>query len=654
MRIYKIHLEEKDTTPVGLKEFKSSKFNNTIAFVGKNGSGKTRFLKLIENRLKDIDVFNLINDDFIKLPARLVAKQNTFLIHEKVLNAHKKYTSLTEQQKRNKNSVDAKLIATALEDYRNSNSRDPFNFNQLPQINQELKSEFEKYVKIIRSSDFRNLKGSFDSKMQSINTFQNIIDSIEKTVEVDEISMISETALSYLKKLPHKLVADDINTRGDEKKFRNRVSYKRFIILKNIISNFLEKDLEWNHLESDVNEQDEYVEIKATGFWTLNGREFNYNDFSEGEKVLFTYAMLLFLLSSNPNIKFNESIIIIDEPELNLHPNAQIKFIKSLQELIKDEGQLIIATHSLSIISNLDYDSIFLVRDGEIKTPASCIPYDSVDDLMGFNEHYHKMVEFLVSTPTWAMTNFMAQCFDNPDVYEVANPNDPQLDLFKRLIYEHDSLSILDFGAGKGRLLDKLKESESIWKRINCYDCYDIATEYNDLLKSKGASNVINNLSFLESGRYDLVMVVNVLHEIPVQEWATILNKLRMTLNENGIMAIIEDTKLPIGELPNENGFLILDKDEFSILLGDKSTFITPREERYKNRIICCIIHKKHMNIIDDRTIISALEKLKINSLNSIKEYRKQNDNKVSLGRLFALKSNLYLNSDIAIESLKS
>lgn len=654
MKINKIYLDENDTNPVGLKEFKCNRFNHTIAFVGKNGSGKTRYLKTIENKLRNYDLVNLLNNDFGLLPNAI----------DTIVQKNKKYNSLFALQKEvillqqqvqtNSPTDHNKKLSEAFDKLSSLKGQFQLSSEQIAQINRSLTVEINKRIKVISPNDFRVLKASFDSNSKPKDTFQDIIDSTADSIEINELNMISETGLSYLQRLPHKLAYDDIDTRGDEKKFKARVSHKRFIILKGLISEFLGKELEWKSRQSKVDEHDDHITINTTGYWTIDERELNYNDFSEGEKVLFTYALLLFLLNTNPKVKFKESIIIIDEPELNLHPSAQVKFLKSLQELIKDEGQLIIATHSLSIISNLDYDSIFLVRESEIKTPSSCIPYDSIDDLMGFDEHYHKMVEFLVSTPAWAMTNFMAQCFENPDVFEVANPNDPQLDIFKKLVYEHDKLSILDFGAGKGRLLDKIKESNDLWKRIEKYDCYDIVPKYNELLISKSATSVINDLNLIGSNTYDLIVLVNVLHEIPVQEWIIILNKLKLALNNNGFLAIIEDTKLPIGELPNENGFLLLDKEEFLILLGENTTFITPREERYKNRIICSLVNKEHMNIIDKETIIETLKKLKINSLNSIKGYRKQTENNIGIGRLFALKSNLYLNSDLAIESLNN
>ncbi|QEE50939.1 AAA family ATPase [Flavobacterium alkalisoli] len=464
--------------------------------------------------------------------------------------------------------------------------------------------------------------------------------------------MINESSLTFLEKLPHRLVLDKLECQGDEKKFKSRVSYKRFTLLKDLIKEFLGKEILWHYKNSDIDEHDDHVSIKARGYWTINNRTFNYQDFSDGEKVLFSYAILLFLLNLNPKIKFKESIIIIDEPELNLHPKAQIKLIQSLENLVKERGQLIIATHSLSIIATLDYGSIFLVKDDELLTPSSSVPFNAVDELMGFEEHYNKIVEFLVSTPSWAMTNFMAQCFKDPEVFESANKNDPQLDVFKQLILKKKELRILDFGSGLGRLLKCIKEDNETWSRIKNYDCFDINKDYNQTVLEQGANAIFNEIDNVPKNFYDIIVLVNVLHEIHIQYWEDTLNKLKLALSSNGHLVIIEDFELPIGELPNDLGFLLLEKDELKILLGKNVTFISPNNDRYKNRIIGSIISSENMNTIDKKLIIKTMESLKENALNAIQDYRNMQEKKLNIGRLYALKSNSYVNSQLAINYL--
>lgn len=648
-------LKKEELKNLGLSEFQTTRLNNTLALVGKNGSGKTRYLKAIENRLRNIDVVDLLEGNIKFLPSqveKIITHQKNNLNNFRNYREYKKAESELKSKPNNKKLQESFKVIQ--QKFNAEKSRNPFNQNTFDQINNKIRLQTNKRIKVIKPEDFRRLKAGLDKNSKK-TTFQKIIDSAseEIDVDVDEFSMISDSALTYLRRLPHKLAYDDIDTKGDEKKFKNRVSYKRFSLLKSLVDEFLGKTLEWEARTSNVDEHDDHISIKSTGFWKIDGREFNYNQFSEGEKVLFTYALLLFLLNTNPRIRFKESIIIIDEPELNLHPKAQIKLIESLQELIKDEGQLIIATHSLSIVANLQYGSIHLVRDSKLFSPSSTIPFESVDELMGFDEHYNKIVEFLVSTPSWAMINFMGECFEDPEVFEEANKNDPQIEIFKNIILNNESINILDFGSGKGRLIERIKESEKTWKRINSYDCFDIKAEYNELVKTIGANKVYNDLSEIPEDQYDLVILVNVLHEIPINEWTKTINTIKKNLKPDGFLAIIEDTELPVGELPNDHGFLILNKEEMTSLLGKETVFVNSKIERYKNRIICGIIKGDFLKRIDKNVLISTLEKLKTNSLKSIVEYRKSNKTELSLGRLYALKANLYVNSELAMKQLK-
>lgn len=655
MRIKSLELLKNDVTELGLTEFNSTKFNSTITLVGKNGSGKSRYLNVIEHKLRNLDMSNDLQKIFDFLPTNLSSHYTLYSKAPETYHAYIKLFQLQEQQKKNPISKELKeQIENASKTFSTLHARQPINPTQVLAANKLISTEISKRLKVIRPSDLRALKASFDSTDKSKITFQSIIDSTIDNIDVNEFSMITESALSFLQRLPHKLVMDDMETRGDEKKFKSRVTYKRFQLLKNLVYEFLGKDLNWESRSSNIDEHDDHFLVKTTGYWTINNREFNYNQFSDGEKVLFTYAILLFLLNTNPAIKFKESIIIIDEPELNLHPKAQIKLIETLQQLIKGEGQLLIATHSLSIVANMDYGSIFLVRDNALFTPSCSVPFDTVDDLMGFEEHYNKIVEFLVSTPSWAMTNFMAKCFEDPEIFESADKKDPQLDIFKDLILNHKKIDILDFGSGKGRLLERIKESENVWNRIGMYDCFDIDKTNNDLVLSKGANAIINELKDINENNYDLVVLVNVLHEIHISFWISTFNKLKKTLKPGGFIAIIEDVELPIGELPNELGFILLEKEEMKILLGDKISYITSPLEKFKDRILCSLISETELNQLDKKTLITVLEKLKSNSLRDIISFRKDKNRKANLGRLYGLKANSYVNSQLAIDFLKN
>jgi len=105
-------------------------------------------------------------------------------------------------------------------------------------------------------------------------------------------------------------------------------------------------------------------------------KEFDINGLSSGEKQLFLRALSLKFL------EVNNSIILIDEPEISLHPKWQSKIIK-LYENIGENNQLIIATHSPHIIGNIEAKQLRIMKkdnDG-----IAVINGDEIDETSGQN-----------------------------------------------------------------------------------------------------------------------------------------------------------------------------------------------------------------------------------------------------------------------------
>ncbi|MBD9053474.1 MAG: ATP-binding protein [Holdemanella biformis] len=88
-----------------------------------------------------------------------------------------------------------------------------------------------------------------------------------------------------------------------------------------------------------------------------NNEWFSFDDASSGEKNIF-YSV--FAIENNIE---NNSVILIDEPEISLHPNWQMKYIGFLKKLFRKYSSchFIIATHSPYLVSDLDINSSSLV-----------------------------------------------------------------------------------------------------------------------------------------------------------------------------------------------------------------------------------------------------------------------------------------------------
>ena len=109
-------------------------------------------------------------------------------------------------------------------------------------------------------------------------------------------------------------------------------------------------------------------------FRNIEGKEFDISGLSSGEKQLFLRALSLKFLN------VNNSIILIDEPEISLHPRWQRKII-NVYENIGENNQLIIATHSPHIIGNVTKEQIrILKRD---KEGIKVMNYEELDETYG-------------------------------------------------------------------------------------------------------------------------------------------------------------------------------------------------------------------------------------------------------------------------------
>lgn len=104
-----------------------------------------------------------------------------------------------------------------------------------------------------------------------------------------------------------------------------------------------------------------------SGTWATNILFQNENSFCEynsgsGEFLVATIVREIEKASNN-------SIVLIDEPEVSLHPRAQYKLIEYFLDAIKRKHiQMIATTHSEHIVEMLPKEAIICLRKNENKT----------------------------------------------------------------------------------------------------------------------------------------------------------------------------------------------------------------------------------------------------------------------------------------------
>jgi predicted ATP-binding protein involved in virulence len=161
-------------------------------------------------------------------------------------------------------------------------------------------------------------------------------------------------------------------------------------------------------------------------FETFNGDKITIDKLSSGEQQL--YARVVALMILNPH----NCVILIDEPEIALHPKWQIE-IMNIYANIGENNQFIVTTHSPYIISSVPNKNInFLIKEDN-KIVA-------VNDIVAYGRDIEWVLnEMGVSTtrlPTISKKIKECQELLNDDKYDEA---EICIDHLEKVIGENDS-----------------------------------------------------------------------------------------------------------------------------------------------------------------------------------------------------------------------
>ena len=638
MKFDKIVIPENITKEKGINEIKldEKSLGNVVAFVGKNGAGKSRILEFIQNYWSHISAEHFLKDFVIDVP-----------------NKAPHHKSLIEQAKGSYKIFLQREIAHNT-DEKTSHYKNAIGLinNILPEYRLGL---FADYIKVVNFDDIKRIK----QKLSNNLSFQDILNNNFKNdqkggVPFNEFNELNSLSIfDFIKTHSDKIVTEEVNLylrNKNSPEFQNNPqiiynnlsktdSFILFEKFRKYVIKFLGKDFSY---EADSN-------VNISSVLLFDGINFRVENLSPGQKTLFAYAILFFYLELNSRSNITECIVIIDEPELHLHPQAQVELLDALKSLIS-KGQIFIATHSTHILSHLSYDEIYMVKNGQIILPSRTTPGNSLIELMGIERHIEELEEFITSTSSWAYSNFMTQCFKDPDVIFSKNQKDPQYKLFKNYINSLSNINLLDFGAGKGRVGYTIDDDAQLKERI-VYNALEPNESHHDVLRNINClESLYSDINDIKNKQFDIILLCNVLHEIHPQYWIQILKGIKQLLRENGKLVIIEDNHLPKGECAHEFGYLLLNADQIATLLdsGKNLLSVQPEDDWYKRRFTFCVAEKNNINPTT-LSLSNALNHLKEETYESLKEIRKKQVD-VANGRLYANLAQLYINAELALE----
>lgn len=394
---------------------------------------------------------------------------------------------------------------------------------------------------------------------------------------------------------------------------------------------------------------------------------------SPGQQVLFQFACLLHAQHAS----LADCIVLMDEPENHLHPAVLTQVVESLRKHLT-RGQLWIATHSVPLIAQLmsdDSDCLWYVNDGRVKRSGRS-PETVLDSLMGGPDGSKHLQNLILLPAQYAGIRFLTECLDAPGVVG-SDVKDPQTGQIAEIIRQRAAakmasggmLRILDFGAGKGRLLATLRSDSldaSAWLDYYAYDIdttnqsdceREIEAYYGKESPSRWYSDLHTLEAHIDKASIDIVVICNVLHEIDPDEWLKLFGKesvLHGLLCHDGFLLVVEDYGIPVGERAHRYGFLLFDEPElcklFEIAAEDRQNGFfasqTSQDTRYRDRLKAHLIGKACVSKVSADTRQSAIKKLHDRMLDIVSTFLQQGQASDSAaGRAYARSAQLLANA---------
>jgi energy-coupling factor transporter ATP-binding protein EcfA2 len=385
----------------------------------------------------------------------------------------------------------------------------------------------------------------------------------------------------------------------------------------------------------------------------FNGKRIAEARFSEGQKVLVSW--LTTLHATQQDVR-EDQIVLIDEPELHLHPQVSVEVIAGLEKHLGSHSQIFLATHSVSLALGLqatygDKCSLVYVDKGHAQYASNRL--DKVaEGLLGGKDARLAMRDLLADADEIEFFRFAADSLA-PATVASHSEGDPQNEQAVAIL----SGRVLDYAPGRGRLATQLAQGNR--KDIEYYafippqhsehraECvraiqalYPSENPELRIFADKSAARTRFGDGF------SWILLCNVLHEIPIDEWKQTFDRIHSMLSDGGRLLLLEDQQLAKGELPHKGGFVVLAPDEVRDLFDTKSNeSIKVLEVRHNERLTAISIAKECLNGCCAETVKAALEHVVDHASEKMDTISSQGHTDARAGRRFAFYALQYTNA---------
>lgn len=230
----------------------------------------------------------------------------------------------------------------------------------------------ERFISQSSSNEtFLTQEENFFENLDFINMFERIKEFDEKINNSNIFHSNLNSEIIFFKYLIHKLENTSLDIFMQSKYFYDQKNFTEYeaSITFNIQQNYILIQEIINKLESI--KYSDFFECFSFDFLSYDNNV-KFTELSSGEQNLINKYMLILY-----EVLFNDSeLILLDEPDVLLHPNWAKKFIKKLVDIITQDSLLkekqlhiIMSTHSPFILSDLQKENIIFLEDGKQVNP---------------------------------------------------------------------------------------------------------------------------------------------------------------------------------------------------------------------------------------------------------------------------------------------
>lgn len=309
--------------------------------VGKNGLGKSTILRLINSAIarEDHDVLDLCEEISIDMQdGRQYISRNRNRINFELLNEMLKEIMESSKITRGHKSSIKERIANnkSEEEYVTKFTLELFNKINAGAINSE-ENNLNKFFINKNSSENKNKKKVIEAWSEEKMRVEFISTINMSANSVNNITTSSGSKTTFL----------DLEIDNEIKRLNKNEKNKEE--LQNRLTNALNNLFEETNKKTVFNEDE--IEIRLS-----NGKVISYRSLSSGERqVVFIFLKII-------NGSVDNSLILMDEPEISLHLSWQEKLLTEITK-VNDSSQIIIVTHSPAMVMNGWLDSFVDIKN---------------------------------------------------------------------------------------------------------------------------------------------------------------------------------------------------------------------------------------------------------------------------------------------------